>query len=108
MAEQADIQYVKDSIEREMAEGWDEAEIIRRLDEGANRNRVVESYWRKRATDFITLVNTSESGSTRGNDAIYNRMVAAADAHAKKADAEEATSGTASVETLGSFDIERA
>lgn len=107
MAE-TDLQYIKDSVERDHeSHGWSEGDFSARLDNGENRNRIVAAYWRGRATEVITLVNTSESGSSRGNDAIYSRMSALADRYAALADYEEYESGGTSEATLGSFDMER-
>lgn len=90
MADSGDIQYVKDSIESDYtSRGWSEEALIDRLDAGAIPERVICAYWRMRASATINLVNVSESGSSRGNDAIYSRMKALADDWDAKAKAIE-------------------
>lgn len=80
MANAADIQFVFDNIESDAdAHGWTIETVTARLDGGAKPSRVVAVYWRKRASDTLQLVNTSEAGSSRGMDSIYPRMVALAD-----------------------------
>lgn len=76
MADASDIIRVIDNIEPTYADnGWDDDKIAARLDAGAIPERVISSYWMARATAVITLVNTSESGSSRGNDVLYARML---------------------------------
>jgi len=76
MADASDIIRVIDNIEPTYADnGWDDAKIEARLDAGAIPERVISAYWMARATAVITLVNTSESGSSRGNDVLYSRML---------------------------------
>lgn len=81
MADATDVSTVIDNIESdyEAKSGWTETEIGTRLDAGAVPERVIATYWRMRASAVINLVNVSESGSSRGNDAIYSRMKALAD-----------------------------
>jgi hypothetical protein len=109
MASSADINKVKDNIEDDAAErGWTDPYIAARLDAGASVNRVSETYWRKRAQATIELVNTSEAGSSRGNDAVYSRMVAQADYYAGLALVEEAVAPeTAAVDRVGGFNLKR-
>jgi hypothetical protein len=91
MASDADVLAVRDNIEASAeSNGWTDTVIGTRLDAGQSVNRISEVYWRKRAQDFLLMVNISEAGSTRGNDAIYSRMVAQADRYAALAAAEEA------------------
>jgi hypothetical protein len=76
MASADDIAMVIDNLEPTYADnGWDEDKIAARLDGGAIPERVISTYWMQRATAVITLVNTSESGSSRGNDVLYSRML---------------------------------
>jgi len=91
MADPIDIAKVKDNIEDDAtAYGFGEVEIVRRLDVvGQTPTRIIAVYWAKRAQNVITLVNISESGSSRGNDAIYARMSALAEKWGALADAEE-------------------
>ncbi len=110
MAESKDILKVKDAIEDEAsANGWGDVEIAARLDAGQSVLRVIETYWTKRAQAYLLVVSTSESGSTRGNDVIYNRMVAEAERYRVLAVAEEAASApvVSSASRLGSFGIRR-
>lgn len=88
MATSEDILAVRDAIEPAPT-GWEDAEIAERLDAGRSINRTIESYWRTRAQNYILVVSTSESGSTRGNDVIYNRMIGLADEYASRALTEE-------------------
>ena len=75
MADPTDVQFVIDNIETSYAQyGWGGEEIANRLDAGARKERVIAAYWRKRASDVILLVNTSEAGSSRGMDSVYPRM----------------------------------
>lgn len=109
MASAADIAQVVDSIEPTYADnGWSEQQIADRLDAGSIPERVIAAYWRHRASQTVMLVNVSESGSSRGNDAVYNRMKALADEWDARALAIEVP--PTSVETrgrLGSFPIRR-
>lgn len=90
MATAADIQRVIDNLEAGYeTHGWSETTIAGRLDTGQSVSRIISVYWTQRANSVIELVNTSESGSSRGNDAIYARMKALAAEWAKKADDEE-------------------
>lgn len=99
MATAEQIQFVKDGIEADYeSHGWSEVEIMTRIDTGVRVERVVAAYWRKRASETILLVNTSESGSSRGMDAVYSRMKALADEWEKRAqdlDDETITAGRA-------------
>jgi hypothetical protein len=80
MADASDIQVVIDNIEAGYEEhGWSETAISDRLDSGAIPERVITAYWRTRANTALYLVNTSESGSSRGNDVVYSRMKTLAD-----------------------------
>jgi hypothetical protein len=86
MADDRDVTFVTDNIEPNYSEhGWSDQEILDRLDTGSVPQRVVAAYWRMRASQTILLVNTSESGSSRGNDAIYSRMRDLADAWDQRA-----------------------
>lgn len=69
--------------------GYNATLINRLLAAGKSANRIAEMYWRKRATQTINLVNTSEAGSTRGLEAVYPRMIALAEKYAAAAEAEE-------------------
>lgn len=110
MADAADVQFVIDAIEKNYAEhGWGDQVIADRLDAGSIKERVVAAYWRMRANEVILLVNTSESGSSRGNDAIYSRMRDLADQWDATAKAIEspATTETLARGRLSSFPIKR-
>jgi hypothetical protein len=109
MASAGDIQFVTDNIEPNYTEhGWSEQEVIDRLDLGAVPQRVVASYWSMRAGQTILLVNTSEAGSSRGNDAIYSRMRDLANAWDARALAVENVSVPApSTARISSFPIKR-
>ena len=109
MASSADVSFVIDSLDPDYNEhDWDEIVISDRLDAGVIKERVVAAYWRMRANKAIHLVNTSESGSSRGNDTVYPRLKALADEWDLRATAIEVP--PTSVETrgrLGSFPIRR-
>lgn len=109
MASQSDIDIVTGNIESDyMSHGWSEQVITDRLDAAVNPARIIALYWRMRASATITLVNTSESGSSRGNDAIYNRMKALADEWETKALAiENPVTADTGRGRLGSFPIKR-
>lgn len=109
MATSADIAKVQDLVEDDaVTHGWDAVTIAGRLDAGARPLRIAETYWRKRAQDFLLIVSTSESGSSRGNDVIYDRMVRQADDLAKLASIEEAGAiAPADAGAMGSFPIRR-
>ena len=107
MANSSDIAFVIDSIEADHEEhGWDESSISDRLDAGAIKERVVAAYWRMRASETISLVNTSESGSSRGMDSVYPRMKALADEWDARAVLVE-TPPAAARPRLSSFPIRR-
>lgn len=87
MATNEQIQAVRDAIEADAEEhGWNEIEITTRIDTGTRIERIIAAYWRRRASDVIGLVNTSEAGSSRGMDSVYPRYKTLADDWEKKAD----------------------
>jgi hypothetical protein len=109
MADAAEVSFVLDAIDPHYEDyGWEETDIVDRIDNGAIPARVVAAYWRMRASRAITLVNTSEAGSSRGNDAIYARMKALADEWDTKALAlENPVVVVAETGRLSSFPIRR-
>lgn len=108
MASAADVLFVTDNIESNYLEkGWTDVMITDRLDSGALKERVVATYWRMRASATIQLVNMSESGSSRGLDAIYARMNALAESWEAKAVALETPTEESSASRLSSFPIKR-
>lgn len=108
MAAAADIAFVLDNVEPDLTpSGWTEADLTARLDGGAKPSRVVASYWKRRAAQVIQLVNTSESGSSRGMDSVYPRFKALADEWEARATADEAAVVTATQGRLSSFPIRR-
>lgn len=108
MADTASISQVTDNIEPTYEEhGWTETDIITRLDAGAIPERVIATYWRMRASAVLYLVNTSESGSSRGNDTVYPRLKALADDWDAKATVIEVPVSSAAQGRLGSFSIKR-
>lgn len=110
MADAADIATVIDNIEATYTDhGWSTEIIGDKLDDGAIPERVIALYWRSRASASIMLVNTSESGSSRGNDTVYPRLKALADEWDTKALAIEnpVLPETATRGRLGSFPIRR-
>jgi hypothetical protein len=110
MAEATEIATVRDAIEANFIDhGWDEQVIIDRLDSGSIPERVIAAYWRMRASATILLVNTSESGSSRGNDTLYPRFKALADEWDAKATAiETPPTVTETRGRLSSFPMKRA
>src|SRR5438128_12166377 len=110
MADSAKVQTVIDNIETSYTEhGWSEETIIARMDDGAIPERVIALYWRSRANAVLTLVNTSESGSSRGNDTIYPRFKALAEEWDAKAKLIESPTVAPELARgrLGSFPIKR-
>lgn len=110
MADDADVRKVTDNIEASYTEhGWTTDIIRDRLDDDAIPERVIALYWRSRASSTILLVNTSESGSSRGNDVLYSRFKGLADEWDAKAEAIEnpPPPETATRGRLGSFPIRR-
>jgi hypothetical protein len=104
MADAADILFVLDNIE---ADTWSGNDIEVRLDAGAIKERVIATFWRKRASEVIELVNTSESGSTRGMDSVYPRMNALAQSWEDKAGLLENPPQESSATRISSFPIKR-
>jgi len=72
------------------AHGYGLQQVKKLLAAGKSLNRIAESYYRKRAAQVLYLVNVSESGSSRGMDAVFPRMIALANMYGKAADLEEA------------------
>ena len=108
MADAMDIKRVLDNIEVAYEQyGWNNAEISTRLDAGDLWQRVVASYWRKRASDTLLLVNTSEAGSSRGMDSVYPRMIKLAEDWEARADLLENPPSEADTGRLSSFPIKR-
>ena len=108
MADAVDILRVKDNIELSYADyGWADPEVADRLDAGDKWQRVVATYWRQRASATLLLVNTSESGSSRGLDSVYPRMAALATEWEARADLIENPASEAAEGRLSSFPIKR-
>lgn len=108
MASAANIAFVSDNVESNRADyGWDDTAIEARLDAGAIKERVVATYWRQRASAAITLVNVSESGSSRGLESIYARMNALAESWEARADALDNPPDELAAARLSSFPIKR-
>jgi hypothetical protein len=108
MADAVDIKRVVDNIETDYEQyGWDLTEITTRLDAGDIWQRVVATYWRRRATTTINLVNTSEAGSSRGLDSVYPRMIKLADEWEARAGLLENPVSESTDSRLSSFPIKR-
>ena len=107
MASAADTQFVLDNIEDDYAENMTLVDITARLDAGARKERVVAVYWRKRATQTMLLVNTSEAGSSRGMDSVYPRMNALAVDWEARADLLENPPEDKTTARLATFPIRR-
>ena len=108
MADAVDIKRVVDNIESSYEQyGWDNTEISTRLDAGDIWQRVVATYWRKRAADTLLLVNTSEAGSSRGLDSVYPRLAKLAEEWEARADLIENPVSESVDGRLSSFPIKR-
>ena len=108
MAKSTDISFVIDCIDRDYEEhGWEETDIVDRLDAGAIPQRVVAAYWRMRANVAIDLVNTSESGSSRGLDSVYPRLSALAESWETRAELLESPPEQKDTARLSTFSIKR-
>lgn len=72
MADQADIENVKDLLPAEAeTEGWDDAKIAVYLDGDRTVFQVVQTYWESKSSKLYAMIDVSESGSSRSLSKIY-------------------------------------
>lgn len=77
MATEQDIQRVKDMTEG--GQGMTDSQIGQMLDSGLTIRQICHDYWTKKATTYSTMVNVSESGSSRNMGDLYKNALAIAD-----------------------------
>lgn len=77
MANELDIQRVRDLTNG--AEGFTDEQIGAALDSGATIREFCYDFWTKKATEYSTMVNVSESGSSRNMGDMYKNALAIAD-----------------------------
>lgn len=76
MANEQDVQRVKDLTENG---GMTEEDIKKLLDAGQTVREICHDYWTRKATTYSTMVNVSESGSSRNMGDLYKNALAIAD-----------------------------
>lgn len=74
MAEQGDIDRVKRLTDG--AEGYTDAQISAALDAGEDVRSLTHRIWQEKAATYASLVNVSESGSTRAMGDLYKNALA--------------------------------
>lgn len=85
MATQEEIDAVLESFAPGAgAEGWDEARVNAMLDAGMKPDDIALEYWETRMARTSTLVNVSESGSSRSLSDIYTNALKMAEYYRKK------------------------
>ena len=77
MAEPAQIAEVQDLLPEDS--DWDEAKISLYLDGGNTVPQVLLTFWRSRASKFSTMLDVSESGSSRSLSSLYHNAKAMMD-----------------------------
>lgn len=76
MANEQDVQRVKDMTENG---GISDVDIAKMLDAGQTVREICHHYWTQKATSYSTMVNVSESGSSRNMGDLYKNALAIAD-----------------------------
>lgn len=80
MAELVDIASVQDLLPAEAAEeGWNEEKITTYLDGGKTVYQVVLQYWESITGRLYTMIDVSESGSSRSLSRLYDNAKAQAE-----------------------------
>ena len=80
MAAEADIALVVKNIpEDASADGWNDVYIGTLLDTGLSVTKVTLSFWASRVAKYSTLIDVSESGSSRQLSALFNQAKTAYD-----------------------------
>ncbi|QNJ55326.1 hypothetical protein SEA_LITTLEFELLA_15 [Gordonia phage LittleFella] len=88
MAEQSDIEDVKDLLDKEA--DWDDEKISAKLDSGKTVYQVVQNYWEAKAVQYHTAISISESGSSRDLSRLFDNASKLAEYWRGRAEAEEA------------------
>lgn len=73
MAEAADVAVVLDLLPAESGdEGWNEEKVAIYLDGGYSKYQAVALYWESKAAKLYTMIDISESGSSRSLSKVYD------------------------------------
>ena len=74
MADQADIDIVKDLFPAEEAI-WDDEKIGRYLDAGKTGPEILQAFWEGKAASLHSMIDISESGSSRSLSRLYDNAI---------------------------------
>lgn len=74
MASEADIEAVKDLMPGS-DEDWDDQKIGIYLDAGRSIAKVMQLFWESRASKLHTMIDISESGSSRSLSRLYDNAM---------------------------------
>lgn len=74
MAEQADIEAVKDLMPGE-EDDWDDVKIETYLDGGKSVPETMLLFWEGKASKLYTMIDISESGSSRSLSRLYDNAL---------------------------------
>lgn len=91
MADQSDIDLIKNSLPDDSAEdGWDDTFIGTLLDSGVSTTKVSLAFWSGRVGKLSTAIDVSESGSSRSLSRLFDQAKIAYDMWLDKSKAEDA------------------
>lgn len=90
MADEADIALVKQNIPGDATEdGWDETHIGTLLDSGLSVTKTTLAFWAGRVAKYSTLVDVSESGSSRQLSRLFDQAKQTYDMWAERSKVED-------------------
>lgn len=75
MADPASIGLVKDLFPDDTAEPWSDAKIGEYLDAGKTGPEILQAFWEARAAKLSTMIDVSESGSSRSMSRLYDNAM---------------------------------
>lgn len=86
MADESDIEDVKDLLPSDSE--WDDEKIGLKLDAGRTVFQVVQNYWESMASRYHSMIDVSESGSSRSLSRLYDNALKQAEYWKSRADKE--------------------
>lgn len=89
MADQSQIDLVKVNLPDDLDENWSDIAIGALLDSGLSITKVTLSFWASRVAKYSSLVDVSESGSSRSLSALFSQAKTAYDMWFEKSKAED-------------------
>ena len=89
MADQLSIDQVKNNLPDDPGEGWSDTAIDALLDSGLSVTKVTLAFWTGRVAKYSTLVDVSESGSSRQLSTLFRQAKEAYDMWLEKSKLED-------------------